>query len=88
MIEFANSYGHSNYNNHGLTKDIGNVHVTKTKSVPGGHKCSMNDWVFMHYKGWDSKGMEIVDSKKKRNGHEAYFRVGQYEMSKCWDIAI
>ena len=76
VIEFANSYGHTNFNMHGLTKDIGNVHLTKIKSAPGAHKCSMNDWVFMHYKGWNSKGKEIVNSKKHRNNHAAYYRVG------------
>jgi hypothetical protein len=42
----------------------------------------------MHYKGWNSKGKEIANSRVHRNNHAAYFRVGHYEMSKCWDIAI
>ena len=88
VIEFSNSYGNTNYINHGLTKDIGKVHITKTKTAPGAHKCSLNDWVVLHYKGWDSKGMVIADSRAKRNNHEAYFKVGHYQMSKCWDIAI
>lgn len=87
-IEFKNSYAHTNWNMQGLYKDIGNTHLTMIKSAPAAHKCAMDDWVFLHYKGWDSNGKVITDSRKARNNHEAYFRVGNYEMSKCWDIAI
>jgi len=64
------------------------VHVNKIKSAPTGHQCALHDWAFIHYVGWNDKGKEIVNSKKARHGHAAYYRIGHYEMSKCWDIAI
>ena len=52
-----------------------------------GPKCMMNDWISVHYKAFDMDGKLVGDSKGV-DGRPKMFRLGHYEVSKCWDIAL
>ena len=47
----------------------------------------MNDWISVHYKAFDMDGKLVGDSKGV-DGRPKMFRLGHYEVSKCWDIAL
>lgn len=53
-----------------------------------GDKCLMSDWASVKYKGYKPGGQEVYDSSNSVNGGKKYFRVGYYEVSKCFDIAV
>ena len=48
----------------------------------------MNDRVKLHWKGYNPDGKLIFNSRKINNFNPSVFKVGHYEVSKCWDIAI
>jgi len=48
----------------------------------------MNDWVSLNWKGYNKEGKLIFDSAKINDGRPYRFRLGHYEVSKCWDIAV
>lgn len=48
----------------------------------------MNDWVSLTWKGFNPDGKLVFDSSKVGNGAPLMFRLGHYEVSKCWDIAV
>jgi len=48
----------------------------------------MGDLAKVHYVKRNSLGETIQDSKKTKLGNAQEFRVGYYEVSKCWDVAI
>jgi len=48
----------------------------------------MHQWALIHWKGWNQDGKLIEDSRKLRHNKPDYFRIGHYEVSKCWDIAV
>lgn len=45
----------------------------------------MSDWASVTYEGFTPDGMKVNESEV---GRRFNFRVGHYEVSKCWDIAI
>lgn len=48
----------------------------------------MGDLAKVHYVMRNDQGITIQDSKKTKRGNVQQFRVGYYEASKCWDVAI
>ena len=48
----------------------------------------MNDWVSLNWKGKDPSGLTVFDSSTVDGGKPLLFKLGHYEVSKCWDIAI
>jgi|TARA_B110001450_G_C17578999_1_gene464080 FKBP-type peptidyl-prolyl cis-trans isomerase len=61
------------------------VNIT-TKSK--GPYCSENDFVVATWKKWNgTDGTKMEDVKEKGDGRPAVFRVGNFEVSKCLDIA-
>jgi len=63
------------------------IKVNKVKDGDG-EKCRMNDWVSLNWKGYNPDGKLLFDSSKVGNGRPLLFRLGHYEVSKCWDIAV
>ena len=59
-----------------------------------GGKCAVNDWAIVHYKEWldhdDYDKLTVADSDKDQTtgGAPKVFRLGRFEVSKCWDIAL
>jgi FKBP-type peptidyl-prolyl cis-trans isomerase len=45
----------------------------------------MSDWATVTFEGFTPDGIKVYDSHDMRAFN---FRVGHYEVSKCWDIAI
>ena len=48
----------------------------------------MGDLAKVHYVKKNGLGETIQDSKKTKRGNAQEFRIGYYEVSKCWDVAI
>ena len=48
----------------------------------------MNDEVRLHWKGYNPDGKLIFNSRKINNFNPSIFKLGHYEVSKCWDIAL
>ena len=48
----------------------------------------MGDLAKIHYIKRNGSGDVIQDSKKTKRGNALEFRVGYFEVSKCWDVAI
>lgn len=80
MVEFDNSYDHTNFDTKGLSDKISSVKVSKTQENPNGKSCGLHEWATVTYKGY-LKGAETEEGKK-------VFRLGHYEVSMCWDIAL
>ena len=53
-----------------------------------GEKCAMNDYLALTWKGFNMDGKLLFDSKKENHGKPMVFRLGHYEVSKCWDVAL
>ena len=86
-VEFDNSFDHDGWLEHGLANAVSRVQVNTTKSAAGDY-CQTHQWAFVNWKGWDQRGKLVEDSRKKRGGKPDFFRIGHYEVSKCWDIAV
>ena len=91
-IEFANSYDHEGYTRGMLQSEaIPFIHFEVLEPGPPGTECMMNDWATVHYKTYNK---EDLKSPPKVSDKEVYaqgtklFLVGNYQVSKCWDIAI
>lgn len=89
-IEFRNSYDHINHQGHGLSLDADQVQLTVVKDVSASaHQCQADDFAVVHWKGYENDTMKFVqDSRVVRKGKPAYYRIGAYQVSKCWDIAF
>lgn len=49
----------------------------------------MGDWVRVKWTGKiDSTGREVENSEHTKQGNSHLFRLGHYEVAKCWDMAI
>ena len=48
----------------------------------------MRDWAIVHWKGYNSEGKEVQNSRQQYDKMPKAFEVGRYKVSKCWDIAI
>ena len=48
----------------------------------------MDQWAFVNVKGYDTRGKLVQDTKQTRKNHPKFFRIGHFEVSKCWDIAV
>jgi hypothetical protein len=47
----------------------------------------MGDWAIVHYKAW-VEGKLTENSRTYEKGNPRAFRLGYFEASKCWDIAL
>ena len=54
-----------------------------------GPLCMLHDWTTVHWKAYEGDRL-VEDSRTwaENNGTPKVFRLGHYEVSKCWDIAI
>ena len=49
----------------------------------------MNDWARVKWSAIDtSTGQEVENSATYKQGNSQLFRIGHFEVSKCWDVAI
>ena len=89
-LTFHRAHDHINYEGRGLGGDADQVIVTITnKGAADAKQCDSGEWAIVNYKGYENDTMKFVqDSKVARQGKPAYFRIGNFEASKCWDIAF
>ena len=73
-----------------MSKIKSDIHFTKTKEGPEDAPfCQLNDWVRVQWSALDtSTGQIVQDSHSWKQGNSRLFRLGHYEVSKCWDVAI
>jgi hypothetical protein len=90
-VHFDNSYGHPGYDRKSLNVDVADVKIHTIKAGSSTTKCALNDWTTVQYKVFQDERM-VEDSRAqpgKLNGtRPKLFRLGHYEVSKCWDIAL
>ena len=85
---FVNSFDHIGHHAGEPWRQASFIKVDKVKDGASEKKCEMNEWVSLHWKGYNPDGKLIFNSKKINNGRPMHFTLGHYEVSKCWDIAI
>ena len=57
--------------------------------IPGtGRDCAKNDWAALHWRAFRENGNEVENTRLHLDGNDRWFRVGAYELSHCFEIAI
>ena len=85
IVRFHRPYDHVGHSDLENEKDLAKVKIEMTNNGVGSY-CDQDDWVFLHYKAWLPDGTLVRDTKKSHMN--IVFRLGHYEISKCWDIAL
>ena len=67
--------------------DATRVKVEIKEGGQGSSFCQKGEWVLTNYKGF-SGDQEVIDSKSDNNDKPKVFRLGTYQVSKCWEIAM
>ena len=87
VVEFYKEYDHVGYDRGQIANDMGRIKVERTKKEEANHFCARDDWTTVHYKTYNEDQL-IQDSRTFEQGKPKVFRLGHYEVSKCWDISI
>lgn len=82
--EFYRNADMLNHSNRQITNESEWIGI-ETEVQGKGDKCMMSDWASVTFEGFTPDGNKVYDSHDKKAFN---FRVGHYEVSKCWDIAI
>ena len=85
-VEFKNHFDHEGHQIFGLDEDVRSVKVTPVKAGKG-NWAKLDDWTIVHWKTWHD-GQQVEDSRTSGDKKPKTFRLGNYEVPKCWDIAI
>lgn len=87
-IDFARRYDQVGYSNEEIAAVRDAVKITKTKTAKGRY-CGLNEFAVVWYQGWDEAGSIRFDNKKLGvTSRPKVFKIGNYQVSKCWDVAI
>lgn len=82
--EFFHNQDHINYSD-GQVSRASEFIGLETLREGKGDKCMMHDWATIYFEGWTQDGQKVLSDYESKPYN---FRVGHYEVSKCWDIAI
>jgi FKBP-type peptidyl-prolyl cis-trans isomerase len=63
------------------------IKIEKTVENKDKPFCKMNDWTTVHWRGY-LNGALVEDSRQYMEGKPKVFKLGHFEVSECWDIAI
>ena len=87
-MDFNKDYDHIGYSRQALLNDIDQIVIKKT-TLGDANKpyCKMGDWAVVHYKAF-VEGKLTENSRTYEKGYPRVFRLGYFEASKCWDIAL
>ena len=89
VVDFDQEYDHIGYTRQALLNDIDAIKIQRSVLPDDKEKpfCKLNDWAVIHYKaivdGKITEDSRTFETKKPR-----VFRLGRFEVSKCWDIAL
>jgi len=67
------------------------IHFELLEQGPKGDDCMLNDWATVNYKSYNKEELKnppYVSGKEIYSQGTKFFVVGNYQVSKCWDIAI
>ena len=89
VVDFDKEYDHIGYTRQALLNDIDNVKIKKSvvSSWKDDPYCKLHDWAVVHYKAI-VEGQVVENSRTYEGGKPRTFRLGHFEVSKCWDIAL
>lgn len=87
-IEFDHPQDHPGYGQADLGSDVAQVKI-EMHQAGDGPLCMLHDWATVHWKAYQNDRL-VEDSRswEQSNGTPKVFRLGHYEVSKCWDIAL
>jgi FKBP-type peptidyl-prolyl cis-trans isomerase len=87
VVDFDDVYDRYGISRQGLLNDMNQIKIEKTKEVTDKPFCKLHDWTTVHWKGY-LDGQLVEDSHSYLEGKPKVFKLGHFEVSKCWDIAI
>ena len=87
-LDFIDRNDHIGYDNLAIAQARAQVKISKTVPAKGRY-CTLNDFAVVYYRGWDQTGALRFDNYQGGpNNNAKIFRIGHYQTSKCWDIAL
>jgi len=60
---------------------------TKVNNDKDEQYCKLHDWAVVHYKAI-VEGKVVENSRTYEGGKPRVFKLGHFEVSKCWDISL
>lgn len=86
---FANPTDMENYGADAMQYAMENIKVLDNKVIKkGGRRCNAQDWATVHWQTFDNDGKKLEDSKEFKKKRPTVFKIGQFHVAKCWDIAL
>ena len=82
-VSFDEPYDHQGHQDQ-IPLDIGSVKIEKSVEKTG-PLCQLNEWAVVN---WKSYSLSTGQETKTDGSSPAAWQIGQYTVSKCWDIAI
>ena len=73
------------YNSMQIAQDRAAIKVNITQKAKGPY-CKMNEFAIVSFKGWDETGALRYDTNDQEYKKHMSFKIGHYQVSKCWDI--
>ena len=87
VVDFDDIYDRFGMSRQGLLNDMQQIKIEKTKTVTDKAFCKLHDWSTVHWRGY-LNGEMVEDSRQYLDGKPKVFKLGHFEVSECWDIAI
>lgn len=86
-MEFYRDFDHVGYDRNQIANDMHRIKIDRTKKVETNPFCARDDWTTVHYKAYRDDQL-VEDSRTFEQGKPKVFRLGHYEVNKCWDISL
>lgn len=78
-----------NYGPDAIQYAMENIKVLDNKVIKkGGRKCNAQDWATVHWQTFDEYGKKLEDSREYKKKKPTVFKIGQFHVARCWDIAL
>jgi FKBP-type peptidyl-prolyl cis-trans isomerase len=74
------------YDPQAILNDMERIKIVKTKEKLDQGFCELDDYITVHWKGY--LGKEKVEDSMGWFHKPKVFRLGHYQVTKCWDIAL
>ena len=83
-MKYNEPYDHEAHKAEPVALDMNSVKIEKTVTKEGKF-CQPGEWAVVT---WKSFSIETDTETKSSEKNPAYWQVGEYKVSKCWELAI
>jgi len=83
-MKFKDPYDHEAHKSEPVALDFNNIKIEKSVTQTG-PLCKADQWAVV---SWKAFSIETGAETKSSEQNPAYWKIGEYKVSKCWELAV